>query len=91
MPDIKHVTLVAATPQTVTLDGTIYIRKIEVLNRGTVEAFARQDGVNPAVDGEDSICIPANSAVVLDHDGGTAEVRLISSGTPKISVWGRAG
>jgi hypothetical protein len=89
MPDIKHVTLVAATPQTVAIDSGYY-RQIEVLNRSTtVEVFARQDGVNPVVDGEDSICIPANSAVVLDHDGSAgAEVRLISSGTPKVSVWG---
>jgi hypothetical protein len=43
MPDIKHVTLVAATPQTVALDS-MYYSKIEVLNRGDVEAFARQDG-----------------------------------------------
>jgi hypothetical protein len=91
MPDIKHVTLVAATPQTVAIDSGYY-RQIEVLNRSTtVEVFARQDGVNPAVDGEDSVCIPANSYVVLDHDGGAAEIRLISSGTPKVSVWGRAG
>jgi hypothetical protein len=89
MPDIKHVTLVAATPQTVALDN-MYYSKIEVLNRGTVEVFGRQDGVNPSVDGEDSFCIPANSYVVLDHGGGAAEVRLISSGTPKVSVWGRA-
>jgi hypothetical protein len=89
MPDIKHVTLVAATPQTVALDS-MYYSKIEVLNRGDVEAFARQDGVNPAVDGEDSICIPAKSYVVLDHGSGSAaSIRLISSGTPKVSVWGR--
>ena len=88
MPDIKHVTLVAATPQTVTLDN-VYVRKIEILNRGSVEVFARTDGVNPAVDGEDSVCIPANSAIELDHSGGVAaEARLISSGTPKVSVRG---
>jgi hypothetical protein len=87
MPDIKHVTLVATTPQTVALDS-MYYSKIEVLNRGTVEVFGRQDGVNPAVDGEDSFVIPAGSGVVLDHGGGAAEVRLISLGTPKVSVWG---
>jgi hypothetical protein len=88
MPDIKHVTLVAATPQTVALDN-VYVRKIEVLNRGDVEAWVRQDGVNPAVEGEDSVCVPAKSYVVLEHFGGNAaEVRLISSGTPKVSVRG---
>jgi hypothetical protein len=88
MPDIKHVTLVAATPQTVALDN-MYYSEIEVVNRGVDDAFARQDGVNPAVDGEDSILIPARSYVVLKHGGGAAEIRLISAGTPKLTVWGR--
>jgi hypothetical protein len=88
MPDIKHVTLVAATPQTVTLDS-VYIKQVEILNRGSVEVFARTDGTNPAVDGEDSVCIPAASFVVLDVDSNSAaSVRLISSGTPKVSVRG---
>ena len=87
MPDSKHVTLAANVAQTVTLDN-MYYSKVEVVNRGDTEAWVRTDGTNPAVEGEDSIVVPARSFIVLPAPDGTIGVRLLSSAAVKISVRG---
>lgn len=87
MPDSKHVTLVAGTVTTVTLDP-IYISQVEVMNRGDVEVWVRLDGTNPAVEAEDSVVVPAKSFLTLPVSGSPVTVKLISTGTPKVSVRG---
>lgn len=87
MPDSKHVTLAAGTVTTVTLDP-IYVSQVEVMNRGDAEVWVRLDGTNPAVEAEDSVVVPAKSFLVLPVSGSPVTVKLISTGTPKVSVRG---
>lgn len=88
MADSKHVTLVAATVSTVNLDA-MYYSQIEIVNRGDVEAFATDNDSTPTVEGEDTIVVPPKSFVLLNWKGDTTPtIKLISTGTPKISVEG---
>jgi hypothetical protein len=82
----KHVTLVAATPQTVTVDGGF--GWIEVVNTGTGNVYFTVDGSVPTVGGDDTwVAVPGFSSVLENVDrAGTVDVKLISAGTPTVSV-----
>lgn len=86
MAHTKHLTLVATTVATVALDDTAQ-DKVYVTNRhATVEAFATVDGSTPTVGGDDTFIIPAARTTVLLTPAGATSVKLISSGTPSITV-----
>lgn len=94
---VKHVTLVAATATTVTLTG--YYKSLEVINLGDTAIYARTDGTNPTVKGDECDVIPPNSSLTVggntDWSQGSGatrptstSVRLISSGTPDVAISG---
>ena len=86
MAHTKHVTLVATTVATVTLEDS-KPEKVWVHNRhATAEAFATTDGTTPTVGGDDTHLIKANSVTVLKVPAGAVSVKLISSATPTITV-----
>jgi hypothetical protein len=86
MAHTKHVTLVAATVATVALDDPSR-DKVWVTNRhASVEAFATVNGDAPTVGGDDCFIIPAARTTILRVPAGAPSVKLISSGTPGISV-----
>jgi hypothetical protein len=88
---IKHATLVAATMDTVTLDGDY--KQVEVVARDAVsEIYFTVDGPNPTVLGDNThvlpqaigrVTVPASAA-----PGTPTIVKLISAGVPKYSVRG---
>lgn len=92
MHDVKHATLVAATVTTLSLDAGY--QSVEVLNRdGAAEVFVTVDGTEPTVEGEDCFALPATIGaleVPAELGGWVTEVKLISSGTPKVTVTGIA-
>ncbi len=85
-----HSTLVADTVTTVTFDTNF--GRVEVLNvDGAAAVYFRVDGVAPTVAGTGSHVLPAaiGSLEVADGTSGQATVvKLISAGTPKVSVRG---
>jgi hypothetical protein len=87
---VEHVTLTANTVATVSLAGNF--GQVEVLNRdGVAEVYFTTDGAAPTVGGANCHVLPAavNSVDVLDETSGTnSVVKLISAGTPKVSVRG---
>lgn len=98
MAFIRHLTLVASTPTTVTLDAAANASTFEVLNRnGADEVFISYDGTatpaNPTVEGNDFDVVPAagGAAVQLRRIGaGNIVVKLISAAATKVSVRGIA-
>ncbi|WP_433460700.1 hypothetical protein [Micromonospora sp. CA-248212] len=87
MAFVQHATLVANTVNTLTFatNGST----VEVLNvDGAAEVYFRADGINPTVGGTNCHLLPAavNSLEVADETTGNSEVRLISAGTPRVSV-----
>lgn len=89
-----HVTLVANTVTTVTLDGGYY-GQVEVLNvDGMAAIYFTVDGADPTIEGNGCNVLPAAigglTVRVADVDGSFV-VKLISAGTPKVSVRGVAG
>lgn len=85
----RNGTLVANTAAAVAITG----ERVEVLNRGGGEIWARLDGDAPTVADLDAdvACIPAGTARTFQRDARAGEskahtVRLISSGTPTYSV-----
>jgi len=89
---LAPVTLTAATVSTQTVDDGF--DHIEVLNiTGTAEVYFTVDGTTPTVGGAGCYVVPATIAalevVARDTHGQRARtVKLISSGTPKVSVRG---
>lgn len=96
-----HATLVANTVSTLTLDladpapevlstATPKKAQVEVLNvTGTAEVYFTVDGTTPTVGGNTCFVLPAAMCALTVDDGTpgpTSTVKLISSGTPKISV-----
>jgi hypothetical protein len=84
------VTLVADTVSTVTLPAPAP-STVEIVNvDGSAEVYVSVDGTNPTVDGDGFWVLPAAIGFLqLDpraSSSGTATVKLISSGTPKVSV-----
>lgn len=57
---IQSGTVVANTVTTVTLS---YRSSIEIINRGTVDMWARVDGVDPTIAGDECIFVPAQGFV----------------------------
>lgn len=84
-----HVTLTAATVATVTVNGNFSC--LHLLNQtASTVVYARGDGTNPTVAGDqcwpvlpvaEGTCVSVAPAV-----DGTTSVKLISSGTPTVSV-----
>lgn len=85
----KHGTLVASTVATIELAG--HARRIEVVNRGTDDIFARGDGSDPTDGGgdDDYVVLPGGATTVpcMDTDNdGDMQIRLISVGATKYSI-----
>jgi hypothetical protein len=83
-----HVTLVANTVTTVTLDQNF--SSVEVLNvDGAAAIYFTVDGTTPTVEGNGTNVLPAAiGGLTLYAGNGTDTVKLISAGTPKASVRG---
>lgn len=89
-----HGTLTANTVDTVSL--TVWTRYVLVINKSSDVIYATTDGSTPAVKGEDTYCVPANTSKLLFNEGvepepalsvsGATVVKLISTGTPDYSV-----
>jgi hypothetical protein len=82
--------LTADTVATVTLDGNF--GRIEVLNRdGSAEVYFTTDNSDPVVLGANSHVLPAAIGAVEvadDTSGSSSIVKMISTGTPAVSVRG---
>lgn len=84
-----HVTLVANTVSTVTLDGNY--NQVEVLNvDGAAAIYFTVDGADPTVEGNGCHVLPAAIGGLTADAPAYAPpvVKLISIGTPKVSVRG---
>lgn len=87
MADPQHATLVAATVKTITLAQDA--NKVNILNvDGAAAVYVTVNGDAPTVGGDGAWVLPA---AICDLElsvrgAGDTVVRLISSGTPKISV-----
>lgn len=91
MANPQHVTLTATTVATVTLDSPASM--VEVLNvTGTAAVYLTFDGSTPTVGGQGCVVLPAAIGSVeirpVAPGDAIAVVKLISSGTPGVSVWG---
>lgn len=87
MANVQHATLVANTVTSLTFSTNG--AKVEVLNAdGAADVYFRTDGVNPTVGGTNCHRLTANvsSYEVADESTGNTNVRLISAGTPQVSV-----
>lgn len=87
MPESEHLTLVANTVAEVDLPTNA--GRVEVLNRdGADEVYFTVNGAAPTVGGNDTHVLPATvgSVEVSRTRSGAAVVKLISAGTPKVSV-----
>lgn len=93
MPDSEHVTLVASTVTTVTLDADYqFVEVINVTGTAAVYFLINPGATNPTVEGAGTEVLPAaigGQELRADAaDPGTTVVKLISSGTPKVAVRG---
>ncbi len=87
MARTRHLTLTAATVATVELG--INAARIEVLSRdGAAEVYFTTNDAEPTVGGNNTHVLPAAiSALEVDDEiRGPSVVKLISSGTPAVSV-----
>jgi len=87
--DSRHVTLVANTVSTVTLDADY--DNVEVVSvDGTAAVYFTVNGATPTVAGNGTVVLPAAiGAVSLQPYGPElATIKLISAGTPKVAVRG---
>jgi hypothetical protein len=84
-----HVTLTANTVTTVTLDGDPY-GAIEILNvDGSAAIYLTVNGSDPIVEGNGCNVLPAaigGLTLNLGPGRSTTTVKLISAGTPKVSI-----
>lgn len=82
----KHnILMVANTEDTVTFFDNP--SRVEVLTDGAAKVYVTTDGTPATVGGDSTYIIPAIAGVrVIEHWDPTAAVRLISPGTPTISV-----
>ena len=89
MANPKHVTLTAATVATVNVDNQ-YFSNVEVVNvDGVAAVYFTTDGTTPTVGGDGAHVLPAAIGGVDVRAAVTPiVVKLISSGTPKVSVRG---
>lgn len=87
MADPQHVTLTANTVKIVTL--AVEADKVNVCNvDGSAEVYVTVDGTTPAVGGDGAWVLPAAIGdLELEVSGsGNTVVKLISSGTPRVSI-----
>ena len=80
-------TLTATTVDTVTLTG--YTRAVDIITDGAAVAYYTTDGSTPTVAGPNTRILPAAAAVAhvnLGSVNGDGVVKVISSGTPTLSV-----
>lgn len=86
MAQTKHVTLAAGVVTDVPLETNA--GRVEVFNRGTDDVWFTTDESTPVADADDVHLVTAGSAVeVSDETGGQdSVVKLLSTGTPKVSV-----
>lgn len=86
----QHSTLVASTVATFTFDSNY--GRVEVMNvDGAAAVYVSTTGTNPTVAGTGFDVVPAavGAAVELvDQTSGNTVVKLISAGTPQVSVRG---
>lgn len=85
----QHATLVANTVTTLTFDTDF--RHVEVTNvDGAAAVYFRFDGTAPTVEGTGCHVLPAavGSVEIEPRTAGVTVCKLISSGTPKVSVRG---
>src|SRR5690349_4049630 len=80
--------LTASQVDTVTFEDNV--ASVQVCNDGTVDVYVRTDGTNPTVPsaGASSAAfrIPGGAVLEVEMRGQTDSVKLISSGTPTVSV-----
>lgn len=88
MARVRTVTLTAATVSTQTFTGFNASMARVVNMDGTAEVYFTVDGTTPTVGGDNCIALPAaiGSVEVKEEISGDAVVKLISAGTPKVSV-----
>lgn len=87
MADPQHATLVANTVKTITL--AVDANKVNICNvDGASAVYVTVDGTTPTVGGDGSWVLPAAIGdLELEVTGpGNTVVKLISAGTPKVSV-----
>lgn len=88
MAESEHLTLVADTVARVDLPANA--GRIEVVNRdGAAEVYFTVNGAAPTVEGDDTFVLPAaigSVEVSRPRTTSAAVVKLISAGTPKVSV-----
>lgn len=87
MADPQHVTLTANTVKTVTL--AVDANKVNICNvDGAAEVYVTVDGTTPTVGGDGAWVLPAAIGdLELEVVGpGNTVVKLISAGTPRVSV-----
>lgn len=81
------ITLTANTVETVTFEYWPHV--VEVVSDGAAEVYYTIDGSAPTVGGANCFRLPATPCVdsrSLEHTVGTVTIKLISAGTPKVSV-----
>ena len=87
MARTRHITLTAGEVETVELG--INAARIEVLNRdGAAAVYFTTNDVEPTIAGNNTYVLPAavSALEVPDEISGPSVVKLISSGTPAVSV-----
>lgn len=87
MADPQHVTLTANTVKTITL--SVDANRVNVCSvDGAAEVYVTVDGTTPTVGGNGAWILPAVIGdLELEVTGaGNTVVKLISAGTPKVSV-----
>lgn len=87
MADPQHVTLVANTVSTITL--AVIANKVEIVNvDGASAVYVTVDGTTPTVGGDGAWVLPAaiGSLELMPRTSSRTVVKLISAGTPKVSV-----
>lgn len=87
MADPQYVTLSAGTVATITLG--VIANQVEILNvDGAAEVYVTVDGSTPTVGGDGAWCLPAaiGSLELEPRTSSRTVVKLISSGTPRVSV-----
>lgn len=77
----KEATLVAATVDTIAFADAAY--EVEIVNQGTTHIYARFDGTDPAVGGDDATLVRSGDAVQRAFTSAVAAAKLISSGGAK--------
>lgn len=86
----RHLTLVANTVATVTLDDDYATVEVVNVDGAAAVYFVVNFAATPTVGGDDTVVLPAAiSGVELDPYGAAnTTVKLISSGTPNVCVRG---